>query len=97
MALSVDQFAEHVKAVADRLFPERTDQSMFLKLYEEVAEVIASDSEHDELADLFILLMDHAKRKNMDIENSVKAKLAILETRVWEMTPQGTFHHVDFK
>ena len=95
MNTSIDILAEEVKEVADRLFPDRTDQSMYLKLYEEIAEVIASNGDHDELADLFILLLDYAKRKNMNIDASVRAKLAILETRVWKMTPQGTFHHVD--
>lgn len=90
----IDTLADQVKAVADRLFPGRTDQSTYLKLYEEIAEVIASNGDHDELADLFILLLDQAKRKNMDIEASIRAKLTILETRVWKMTPQGTFHHV---
>jgi len=94
MMTPIDQLADEVKEVADRLFPGRTDQSTYLKLYEEIAEVIASDGDHDELADLFILLLDQAKRKGMNIEVCVYNKLTILETRVWKMTPQGTFHHV---
>jgi len=90
---SVADLATEVKAVADRLFPGRTDQSMYLKLYEETAEVISSDGSPDEVADIFILWLDYAERKGIDIQAEVKKKLDILKQREWEIDPNGVYQH----
>lgn len=47
--------------------PQRTDVSMFLKFYGEIAEMIESGGDTDEIADVFILLLDYARRKNIDV------------------------------
>jgi len=97
MITPIDSLAELVKSVADRLFPDRTDASMYLKTYEEMAEVIASNGtpKHPgEVADLFILTLDYAKRHGIDIEHEVRKKLAVLGERAWTMTPAGTYKHI---
>ena len=94
MISSIDHTALKVKSVADRLFPDRTDGSMYLKLYAETAEVIASDGEPDEVADIFILWLDYAKRKGIDIEAAINKKLAILEERSWRKDANGVYSHI---
>jgi NTP pyrophosphatase (non-canonical NTP hydrolase) len=73
-------------------FPNRTRQSMFLKMFEELGEVIAEKPgtpEHDlEVADLFILLFDYVRMTNVDVTNAVAAKLKINRLREWEIDPE---------
>jgi len=94
MITPVDSLAELVKSTADRLFPNRTDSSMYLKMYEEMAEVISSNGNAGEVADIFILMLDYAKRHGIDIEHEVRKKLAVLGQRAWVMTPAGVYKHV---
>jgi hypothetical protein len=92
--MNIQQLAEAVHATANELFPARTDNSMYLKLYSETAEVIESKGKEDEVADIFILWLDYAVRKNINIEAAVMKKLAILEQRNWECDG-GVYQHVD--
>ncbi|CAB4120824.1 hypothetical protein UFOVP2_2 [uncultured Caudovirales phage] len=94
MLMTTNDLALRVKLIADRLFPNRSDASMYLKLYEETAEVIQSNGAPDEVADIFILWMDYALRKGIDIEAEVMSKLRILESRAWELDNNGVYHHV---
>jgi len=94
MIETIQSLALQVHSTADRLFPERTDESMYLKLYSETAEVIESNGEPDEIADVFILWLDYAVRKNVDIEAAVKRKLGILQERAWTKSAIGVYKHV---
>jgi len=67
-----DQLSElqsAVKSQADRLFPNRTDTHMFLKMYEEIGEVIKAGDDSTqvglEVADIMIMLLDYAARKGV--------------------------------
>ena len=91
---TIQHLALQVKVIADRLFPDRTDASLYLKLYEETAEVIASGGNSDEVADIFILWMDYAVRKGIDIEAAVQRKLAIIQERKWRIDANGVAQHV---
>ena len=66
---------------------------MFLKMYSEIAELIRSDGEPLELADLFILLMDYAVRKDIVISAAVRQKLEINRQRTWKINADGTMSH----
>lgn len=88
-----DQLAHEVFRWAEATFPNRTDSSMFLKMYSEIAELIRSDGEPLELADLFILLMDYAVRKNIAISKAVRQKLEINRSRTWKINSDGTMSH----
>lgn len=88
-----DWLALEVFNWAEATFPNRTDASMFLKMYSEIAELIRSDGEPMELADLFILLMDYAVRKNISITDSVRKKLEINRQRTWKINADGTMSH----
>lgn len=91
---SIDGLATDIKEQADRLFPTRTDQGMFLKLYAETAECI-KDPGPDEIADVLILWLDYARRKNIDIEAAIRAKMNINEKRGWNYDPKtGVYQHV---
>ena len=92
---NVNTLALDVMKQADKLFPGRTDSSMFLKIYGETAEVIDSDGSPDEVADIFIMWLDYAARKGIDIETAVRTKMQINADRTWLMNEAGVFQHVD--
>lgn len=89
----VDWLALEVFNWAEATFPDRTDASMYLKLYSEVGELIRSEGEALELADIFILLMDYAVRKKISIGGSVRQKLEINRQRTWKISADGTMSH----
>jgi NTP pyrophosphatase (non-canonical NTP hydrolase) len=90
----INKMAEQCKAMADKLFPNRTDASMYLKLYGELAEVIESHGDPDEVADVFILFLDYAARKRIDLHEAINRKLTILMDREWDYDPStNTWQH----
>lgn len=93
---NIDDLAEWIKRWADEQFPNRTDSSMWLKVYEEVAETIRSGGEPWEVADLFILLLDYAKRKNINIQEAIEAKMAVNKRRTW-VVDNGVMRHEEKK
>ena len=93
--VGIDTLAREVKVHADTLFPGRTDASMFLKIYGETAEVIDSNGAADEIADIFIMWLDYAARKGVNIEAAVRAKMLINSKRSWVKTEAGVFQHVE--
>jgi len=98
MSTSINSLALEVYMVANALFPRRTDASMLFKLYEEIGEVVKDTNDPDEVADVFILWLDFAARKGMDIEAAVRKKLATLEERQWALNPvTNVYHHVEQK
>jgi len=90
---SIQSLAQLVFEWAESAFPDRTDASMFLKLYEEVAETIRSGGDPMEVADLFILLLDYAVRHEIDLERHIRVKLAINRKRTWHVNSTGTMSH----
>ena len=92
---SIDCIAQEVYEWAQATFPDRTDASMFLKMYSEIAELIRSDGEPHELADLFILLMDYAVRKNVSLLAAINEKLEINKRRSWRFNSDGTMSHIE--
>lgn len=74
--------------VAEQLFPNRTSATMFLKLYEEVGELVSNPDSGEELADIFIMLLDHAERIGVNIGKEVLNKLEKNLNRKWTMDPR---------
>ena len=93
MIETIDTLALAVKIQADRLFPDRNDQSMFLKMYGEISEMVETPGP-DEVADVLILILDYAKRHDIDIEAAIKSKMAINDERRWETNHLGVIRHV---
>jgi hypothetical protein len=96
---TIDGMAAEIKEWADVAFPGRTDSSMYLKLYSEVAEMIEADDEHvgPEVADVFIMLLDFAKRRNINIQVAIDEKMAINRGREWVVNRLGAWSHVKEK
>lgn len=95
MRMTTQKLAMEVWDWADIAFPERTDQSMFLKLYSEIGELTERPDDHLEFADVMILLLDYAVRKNIDIEKVVMEKLNINRKRQWKINHLGVMRHED--
>lgn len=91
---SLGSVVNEVSDWANKTFPDRNDASMFLKLYGEIGEMVESDGNPTEIADVFIMLMDYARRKNVDITNAVRAKLAVNRQRKWITDNNGVNRHV---
>lgn len=88
-----DELAKEIFVWAENTFPERTDSSMFLKMYSETAELIRSGGDPLEFADLVILLFDYAVRKDINITEAVRQKLEINRRRTWVIGSDGTMSH----
>lgn len=88
------ELTEAVFDWAEEAFPKRTDTSMYLKMYGEIAEMIDSDGDSDEIADMFILLLDYAKRKKVDVATAVLKKIVVNRKRHWTTDKNGVNSHV---
>lgn len=96
--MDIDILAQRVKEQADRLFPNRTDQSMFLKMYSEMGELAGATNNletADEMADIFIMLLDYAKRKDINLSMAIQRKMGINDNRQWIANKLGVMQHVD--
>ncbi len=91
--MSIDNLALEVQTQADRLFPRRTDASMFLKLFEELGELIKSEGDPSEYADVMIMALDYGSRHMIDIEREIRKKMAINEQRSWRTNSLGVKIH----
>jgi len=93
----VGELTERVFEWAEATFPNRNDASMYLKMYGEIAEMIESDGDANEIADMFILLLDYAKRKKVDVTTAVLRKLEINQARTWVTDKNGVNSHVYYE
>ncbi len=92
----LDQLQTDVNVQADRLFPHRTPAKAFMKLYEELGEVIKQPEDASEWADVFIMLLDLTKMfKINNLEEAIRGKMLINENRTWTESPTGTLQHTD--
>jgi NTP pyrophosphatase (non-canonical NTP hydrolase) len=93
--LNINAIAEDIYGWANDTFPHRTPQAMFLKLYGEIAEMIeAGDMCGDEVADVMILVLDHARKMGVNPAAAIARKMAINRKRQWQIGPGGVFSHV---
>lgn len=92
--MDMDNLALEVQTQADRLFPNRTDVSMFLKMYSELGELIDSGGSAEEYADVMIMLLDYGSRKHFPIEKIIREKMAINAKRKWQVSELGVMRHV---
>lgn len=91
----IDSIALDVKTWANKVFPGRTDGSMALKLYQEIGEMIESNGDPSEIADVFIMLLDYAERKGVRIGDAIRAKMVINRQRQWKINEStGVMSHV---
>lgn len=93
----IDAIAYSIAEWADSVFPDRTDASMFLKLYSEIGEMIEGDGgvDGEEFADVMILMLDYAVRKKINPSKAIKAKMTINRNREWKKNSVGAYSHVE--
>lgn len=94
---SMNEVAQAVHAWAADAFPNRTVSATFVKLFEEIGEVVKNPCSGGEYADVLILLFDLALMHGVDdLTGEVARKMEINKNRQWkEHTKTGTFHHVE--
>jgi NTP pyrophosphatase (non-canonical NTP hydrolase) len=81
---------------ADKQFPKRTRQGVFIKLLEEIAELAANPRSSTEYADLLVLIFDYASMHNIDIPNALSVKMKINQNRKWQWDEStGLAHHIE--
>lgn len=90
---SIDNMAMEVMEQADELFPKRTDDSMFKKLFSEVGELVEEGTE-DEWADVMIMLLDYGARKQWALEKAIRNKMMVNQKRQWTFK-NGVARHVE--
>jgi NTP pyrophosphatase (non-canonical NTP hydrolase) len=90
----INSLAREIREWADATFPNRTDQSMFLKLYGEIAELIEGKDPETEVADVLILVLDYAARKGINPSTAVQNKMNINRGRAWVRNDLGVWQHV---
>lgn len=95
---SLDALQDRIWGWAERTFPDRTDASMFLKLYGEIAELIDAGDDQEkaakEIGDIMILILDYAARKGIRPGKATLDKLEVNLTRKWVKTSVGHYRHV---
>lgn len=97
MKMNINLLSHLIKNQADRLFPARTDQSMFLKMYSELGELADAKTEIErgmEMADVLIMLLDYAAKHRIDVEQCITIKMSINDSRTWQENELGVFSHV---
>lgn len=89
------EIQESVHAWANRQFPRREPSIAWMKLFEELGEVIRDPTDALEWADVFIVLFDLARIYGVrDLEQAIKDKMAINEKRTWSTSRTGVMVHV---
>jgi NTP pyrophosphatase (non-canonical NTP hydrolase) len=99
--MNINNIQDSIWKWANETFPDRKDSAMFLKIYQEVSELIDAEDDPekvgDECADLIIMIFDYAKRKNVNIGSAINKKMEINKRRSWTKTAMGNYQHVEDK
>lgn len=93
--LTVNALQDKVHAWANETFPYRTPAIAWLKLFEELGEVIKNPEDPLEWADVFILLLDLASMHEVSIPEACMDKMVINSARDWVVGPTGVMQHVE--
>lgn len=79
---------------ADATFPNRVAAIAFMKLFEEIGEVVRDPFDRTEWADVLFLVLDlMAMHGITDPDTAVQEKLEINRRRRWAVGPSGTMHN----
>lgn len=80
---SIRQAQADISEWADKEFPKRTTQGVFIKLLGELGELAANPQDPYEYADLLVLIFDYASLNKIDIPRALADKMAINKRRRW--------------
>lgn len=92
--LATETLQREVHDWANATFPGRQPAAAWLKLFEELGEVIKTPHDRLEWADVFIMLFDLASMHDVDVEAAVLAKLEVNRAREWRQLESGVFSHI---
>lgn len=92
--MSMGTLQREIKAWADAQFPGRTLEGLYNKLKDEIREFIDTPTP-DELADVFILILDWAEMNGWNMQQAINRKMNINLNRQWILDPsRGVWQHV---
>lgn len=80
-AHALDQFADEVVAWADATFSQSTDNDRTEHLIEEAEELQDAPDDAHEAADVFLILLNHTRRKGIDLLAVAREKFEIVKAR----------------
>jgi NTP pyrophosphatase (non-canonical NTP hydrolase) len=90
---NIDELTQEIVEWADQVFPDRTNSSALLKLFEEVGELVKDPHSPGEYADICIMVFDLAHMHGVDLASAIKEKMQINKARTWRVTATGTLQH----
>lgn len=80
---------------ADRVFPNRKPWDTLVRLsMRELPELWANPGDGSEIADAIILAADVGYQQGLDVDQFLRDKIALNETRRWEFRADGLMYHV---
>jgi NTP pyrophosphatase (non-canonical NTP hydrolase) len=91
----IRELQDLISSWADNVFPGRTLESVALKLYEEIGELLRNPRDAGEHADIYIMMLDLSRMYGVDVAKAVREKMAKNRMRTWERTEIGTLHHIE--
>lgn len=84
-----------VAAWASQTFPRRTPQGVFLKMFEELGELVNDPKSPGELADVLIMVLDLAAMNDINVGMALRDKMAVNYKRTWAWNEEmGIAQHV---
>jgi len=85
-----------VTSWADAVYPDRTLESILMKLREEAQELLEKPVDGLEVADVVICLLDLASRTGVDVYEATHRKIQINSTRKWKINKTtGIMRHTN--
>lgn len=91
----LDDFSARAHEWQLATFPTATVQSKANHLHREAIELLSNPTDPEEMADIFLLLIDIAKVTNTDLRAAVEAKLAKNKARKWgKPDAAGVVEHI---
>lgn len=92
----LDGAQERINDWITKLMPDRTPEMALQKLImEEIPELLNGGVDDPlEWADIFILVLDCATLRDIDLVKAVHDKMDINEKRKWALNDKGVLHHV---
>lgn len=90
------QFQREVSEWAQATFPHQTAESKLAHMLKEVDELKQEPADGEEMANIFILLLNLAEMNGHDLMQQARAKMAKNRLRTWGAPDeQGVCHHIE--
>ena len=91
----LNTFQEEVGSWADSTFPHATVASILAHIREEVTEELRAEADPSEAADVLLLLLHYAHKRDFDLFQEAQRKLSINRMRAWAPPNEhGVSYHI---